>query len=109
MATDRSIRDLVALYIEGKAAESARRLRFAQIKHSPGSEVAVLRRELQKRKKIKPLRRLFAEIPHALQALKPCMFDAFLSRLLPTSSQEVSHLISWYSTKRHTSKNVQQA
>jgi very-short-patch-repair endonuclease len=75
---DNSVRALVALHIQGKATDSARRLRAAQSSIS-GSEVAVLRRELQKRKRIKPLRKLFAEIPHALQALKPCMLMSPIS------------------------------
>lgn len=75
---DNSIRELVALHIKGKAADSVRRLRSAQ-STLPGSEVGILRRELQKRKKIKPLRKLFAEIPHALQALKPCMLMSPIS------------------------------
>ena len=56
---DKSVRALVALHIQGKAADSARRLRAAQSSIA-GSEVGVLRRELQKRKRIKPLRKLFA-------------------------------------------------
>lgn len=75
---DKSVRALVALHIQGKAADSARRLRAAQSSIA-GSEVGVLRRELQKRKRIKPLRKLFAEIPHALQALKPCMLMSPIS------------------------------
>jgi very-short-patch-repair endonuclease len=75
---DNSIRALFALHIQGKAADSARRLRTAQSTVS-GSEVGILRRELQKRKKIKPLRKLFKEIPHALQALKPCMLMSPIS------------------------------
>jgi len=75
---DSSIRELVSLHIQGKAADSARRLRSAQ-SNVTGSEVGILRRELQKRKKIKPLRKLFAEIPHALQALKPCMLMSPIS------------------------------
>lgn len=75
---DNSIRKMVALHIHGTAADSARRLRSAQ-SNLAGSEVAILRRELQKRKKIKPLRKLFAEIPHALQALKPCMLMSPIS------------------------------
>lgn len=43
------------------------------------SEVAILRRELEKRRNIRPLRKLFADIPHALQALKPCMLMSPLS------------------------------
>ena len=75
---DKSVRALVALHIQGKAADAARRLRAAQSSIS-GSEVGLLRRELQKRKRIKPLRKLFAEIPHALQALKPCMLMSPIS------------------------------
>ena len=75
---DNAIRELVAVNIQGKASESARRLRSAQ-SNLTGSEVGILRRELQKRKKIKPLRKLFAEIPHALQALKPCMLMSPIS------------------------------
>lgn len=75
---DSAVRALVVLHIQGKAADSARRLRAAQSSIA-GSEVGVLRRELQKRKRIKPLRKLFAEIPHALQALKPCMLMSPIS------------------------------
>lgn len=75
---DKSVRALVALHIQERAADSARRLRTAQSSIS-GSEVGILRRELQKRKRIKPLRKLFAEIPHALQALKPCMLMSPIS------------------------------
>jgi very-short-patch-repair endonuclease/DNA polymerase III delta prime subunit len=75
---DNSIRTLAALHIQGEASDSARRLRAAQSSVT-GSEVGILRRELQKRKKIKPLRKLFSEIPHALQALKPCMLMSPIS------------------------------
>jgi len=43
------------------------------------SEVAILRRELEKRRNIRPLRKLFADIPHALQALKPCVLMSPIS------------------------------
>lgn len=75
---DNSVRALVALHIQSKAADSAIRLRTAQSTVT-GSEVSLLRHELQKRKRIKPLRKLFAEIPHALQALKPCMLMSPIS------------------------------
>jgi len=75
---DTAVRGLAALYVQGKAAEPARRLRAAQARVN-GSEVELLRRELQKRRRIKPLRKLFAEIPHALQALKPCMLMSPIS------------------------------
>jgi very-short-patch-repair endonuclease len=75
---DNSIRTLVTLHIHSKAADATRRLRTAQSTVA-GSEVGILRRELQKRKRIKPLRKLFAEMPHALQALKPCMLMSPIS------------------------------
>jgi len=75
---DLSLRHLMALRIYAAAGASARRLREARSSFE-GSEVAVLRHELQKRKRIKPLRKLFAEIPRALQALKPCMLMSPIS------------------------------
>lgn len=57
------------------AADGAAR-RAAQINNTGyvarDSQVGLLRRELQ-RKRPRPLRRLFAEIPQVLQAIKPCM------------------------------------
>lgn len=55
------------------AAEPAKNISAANGNLGNGGEVGVLRKELQKRRRIKPLRRLFNEIPHVLQALKPCM------------------------------------
>jgi len=43
------------------------------------SQVGILRHELEKRRNIRPLRKLFADIPSALQALKPCMLMSPLS------------------------------
>ncbi len=60
-------------------SEAARRIASAQGGVGHVSEVSVLRRELEKRRRIKPLRKLFSEIPHALQALKPCMLMSPLS------------------------------
>ncbi len=37
------------------------------------TETAILRREMNKKRRIKPLRRLFAEIPDLLLNLKPCL------------------------------------
>lgn len=42
-------------------------------------ETAVLRRELARRRSPKPLRKLFAEAPHALLALKPCLLMSPIS------------------------------
>ncbi|OKL36697.1 DUF4011 domain-containing protein [Domibacillus mangrovi] len=43
------------------------------------SEVAVLRREIQKQKRHKPIRKLFSTIPDLLMSLKPCMMMSPLS------------------------------
>jgi very-short-patch-repair endonuclease len=43
------------------------------------SQVGILLREVQKRRRHRPLRRLFAEIPELLQALKPCLLMSPLS------------------------------
>lgn len=43
------------------------------------AEIAILRREIQKQKRHKPIRRLFAEIPELLLTLKPCMMMSPLS------------------------------
>jgi very-short-patch-repair endonuclease len=75
---DAETRKLVALHIQASASMAARRLQTAQ-SNVDGSEVGVLRRELQKRKRIKALRKLFGEIPRALQALKPCMLMSPIS------------------------------
>ncbi len=46
---------------------------------APSSEVTILRRELLKTRRHKPIRRLFAEIPNLLLALKPCLMMSPLS------------------------------
>src|SRR5262249_2503195 len=45
----------------------------------PGSELASLRRELQKQRRHKPIRQLFREIPDLLGRLKPCLLMSPLS------------------------------
>ncbi len=45
----------------------------------PGSELATLRRELQKQRRHKPIRQLFREIPQLLGQLKPCLLMSPLS------------------------------
>jgi len=76
---DERIRQLSAAQVRAVASAQARRVRTAQSNFGANTEVSILRRELQKRKRIKPLRKLFAEIPHALQALKPCMLMSPIS------------------------------
>jgi very-short-patch-repair endonuclease len=46
---------------------------------SRGSEVSILQRELSKKRKIMPLRKLFIRIPNMLFALKPCLLMSPLS------------------------------
>ncbi|MHB8644414.1 MAG: DUF3320 domain-containing protein [Thermomicrobiales bacterium] len=45
----------------------------------PRSEPAILLREASKRKRFRPLRKLFADLPNLLPALKPCMLMSPLS------------------------------
>lgn len=76
---DVQVRNAKLGQIKTAASEPARRINSAYTGLSNASEVGILRRELEKRRRIKPLRRLFAEIPQALQALKPCMLMSPLS------------------------------
>lgn len=46
---------------------------------APGSELGLLRRELQKQRRHKPIRQLFREIPSLLGQLKPCLMMSPLS------------------------------
>lgn len=70
---DRKLQISMLKRIQYNASEPARSVVGAKNNFGNGGEVGILRKELQKRKRIKPLRRLFNEIPHVLQALKPCM------------------------------------
>lgn len=76
---DAKIRECGLGRIMAFASGPARRISSAQSNLGHAGEVGILRRELEKRRRIKPLRKLFAEIPHALQALKPCMLMSPLS------------------------------
>jgi hypothetical protein len=46
---------------------------------APGTELAILRRELQKQRRHKPIRQLFRETPNLLGQLKPCLLMSPLS------------------------------
>ncbi len=61
------------------ASEPAQKVAMADYGYGDAGEIGILRRELQKRKRIKPLRKLFAEIPHVLQAIKPCLLMSPIS------------------------------
>lgn len=76
---DRKLQISMLKRIQYNASEPARNVVGANSEFGNGGEVGILRKELQKRKRIKPLRRLFNEIPHVLQALKPCMLMSPLS------------------------------
>lgn len=70
---NKKIQSLMLKRIQSKAAIPTISITNAQDNFGSGGEVGILRRELQKRKGIKPLRKLFSEIPRVLQAIKPCM------------------------------------
>lgn len=66
---------------------ATQRIRYQLIKDFPslendarrGSELFTLRHEMEKKKRIMPLRRLFREIPSLLLTLKPCLMMSPLS------------------------------
>jgi len=70
---DVRIRRLAKINIIASAAVASRGIKTAQSGLGNSSEIGILRFEMQKKKRIRPLRKLFSEIPHVLQALKPCM------------------------------------
>jgi superfamily I DNA and/or RNA helicase/very-short-patch-repair endonuclease len=76
---DERIRRLSNEHIGANASLNAKRVKSAHTGLGNGSEIGILRFEMQKRKRIKPLRKLFSEIPHVLQALKPCMLMSPIS------------------------------
>ena len=57
----------------------ARRIATARGDAGEASQVGALRKEMEKRRRLKPLRKLFSEIPVVLQALKPCFLMSPLS------------------------------
>ena len=76
---DGKIRELVVKHIQAVSAEAVNQIKTSQDLGDVGSEIGILRRELQKQRRFKPLRKLFAETPHLLQALKPCMLMSPIS------------------------------
>ena len=76
---DERVRRLAISRVQMTASSASVRVRAAENVSESASEIGILRRELQKRKRIKPLRKLFAEIPHVLQALKPCLLMSPIS------------------------------
>ncbi|MCX5847742.1 MAG: DUF3320 domain-containing protein [Deltaproteobacteria bacterium] len=76
---DERVRRLAIAQAQRTASSNSARVRASEDIPESASEVGILRRELQKRKRIKPLRKLFAEIPHVLQTLKPCLLMSPIS------------------------------
>lgn len=76
---DEKIRISATRHVRSVAGEPARRIRTADPSMGAASEVGILRLELGKRKRLKPLRKLFDQIPNVLQALKPCMLMSPIS------------------------------
>ncbi len=73
LSLDEKTRRLAVKRIQAVASQPASRIRTAQVDLGVASEIGILRHELQRQRRFKPLRKLFAEIPHVLQSLKPCM------------------------------------
>lgn len=73
----RRFRNLDLAMIEESASEIRARLYKRKPPRSwmnaQSAETSILRREYNKRRRLKPLRRLFAEIPTLVQTLKPCL------------------------------------
>jgi len=76
---DDRVRRLAIARAQAVASSASARIRGAENISDTASEVGILRRELQKQKRIKPLRKLFSEIPHVLQTLKPCLLMSPIS------------------------------
>ena len=78
-AVDRKTQELQVAHIRTVASAGIQKVRSANGDLGEIGEVGILQRELQKKKRIRPLRRLFADIPNVLQALKPCMLMSPIS------------------------------
>ncbi len=78
-ALDGRVQRLAIARAQVRASSASNRVRMAQDVQVGASEISTLRYELQKKRRIKPLRKLFAEIPHVLQALKPCLLMSPIS------------------------------
>ncbi len=76
---DERITRLAAINLIAEPAQTARQVRIAHANIGTSNGVGILRKEMEKKKKLKPLRVLFNEIPQILQALKPCFLMSPLS------------------------------
>lgn len=78
-AIDQRTQELQVTRIRAVAAAGAQQVRSVRGDFGEIGEVAVLQKELQKKKRFRPLRKLFADIPNVLQALKPCILMSPIS------------------------------
>ncbi|MEI8124115.1 MAG: DEAD/DEAH box helicase, partial [bacterium] len=76
---DERITRLSAINLAAEPAQIARQVKIAHANVGGFNGVGILRKEMEKKKKLKPLRVLFNEIPQVLQALKPCFLMSPLS------------------------------
>ena len=60
-------------------AELFPRIPSSNVRARGKDEISILLRELNKKARIRPIRKLFADIPHAVLALKPCLMMSPLS------------------------------
>lgn len=75
-ALDQELKHVTATLIQREIQKHQPKRTEARVEDS---QVGILLREIQKRRRHRPLRRLFAEIPDLLQALKPCLLMSPLS------------------------------
>lgn len=75
-ALDRDLKKITAALVQEEIQKRQPKREEARVKES---QVGILLREMQKKRRHRPLRKLFAEIPDLLQALKPCLLMSPLS------------------------------
>lgn len=76
---DERVRRLNLLSTVAVPAQAASEVKSAHTGVGSSNGVGILRKEMEKKKRLKPLRVLFNEIPQVLQALKPCFLMSPLS------------------------------
>lgn len=76
---DEKVMRLTAINTIAEPAKIARQVKTANTMGGNSNGVGILRKEMEKKKRLKPLRVLFNEIPQVLQALKPCFLMSPLS------------------------------
>ncbi len=72
---DRNLKNTTIKIIQNNIAKNQPSARVV----NQGSQMSILLREGQKKRRVKPLRKLFSEIPHLIQELKPCLMMSPLS------------------------------